>query len=165
MKDLLELVRQCQLELAPLRIPWGRVRNWSVNTRAMARWGLCTKVGRGVFDIQVSASLLEDSLGDQPAKDTIVHELLHTVPGCFKHTGKWRQYADLINKLLPHYSIKTHTSYEEKGIKDNRAAPTYRYVLKCESCNREVLRQKKCAVVEHPEHYRCRCGGKLKRIM
>lgn len=165
MKDLLELVRQCQLELAPLRIPWGRVRNWTVNTRAKARWGLCTKVSRGVFDIQVVSSLLEDSLDDQPVKDTIVHELLHTVPGCFKHTGKWRQYADLINKLIPHYSIKTHTSYEEKGIKDNRAAPTYRYVLKCEGCGRELRRQKKSAVVEYPEHYRCKCGGKLKRIM
>ena len=165
MKDLLELVRQCQLEIAPLRIPWGRVRNWSVNTRAKARWGLCTKVGRGVFDIQVAASLLEVSLDDQPVKDTIVHELLHTVPGCFKHTGKWRQYADLINKLLPHYSIKIHSSYEEKGVKDNRAVPTYRYVLKCESCNREVLRQKKCAVVERPEYYRCKCGGKLIRII
>ena len=57
------------------------------------------------------------------------------------------------------------TSYEEKGVKDNRVKPTYRYVLKCESCGREVLRQKKCAVVEHPEHYRCECGGKLIRIL
>lgn len=86
-------------------------------------------------------------------------------PVAFKHTGKWRRYAGLINKLLPHYSIKTHTSYEEKGVMDNRAAPTYRYILKCDSCGREVRRQKICAVVEHPEHYRCMCGGKLKRIM
>lgn len=165
MKDLLERVRQCQLELSPLRIPWGRVRNWTVNTRAKARWGLCTRVSREVFDIQVAASLLDDEMNDQPAKDTIVHELLHTVPGCFKHTGKWRLHADLINKLMPHYCIKTRTSYEEKGVKDNRAAPTYRYVLKCENCSREVRRQKKSAVIEHPEHYRCKCGGKLMRII
>ena len=165
MKDLLELVRECQLELSPLRIPWGRVRNWSVNTRAKARWGLCTKIGGGLFDIQVSASLLEYEMDEQLAKDTIVHELLHTVPGCFKHTGKWRQYADLINKLLPQYNIKSHTSYEEKGVQDNRVMPTYRYFLKCEGCGGEVLRQKKCAVVEHPENYRCKCGGQIKRII
>ena len=47
---------------------------------------------------------------------------------------------------MPHYSIETHTYYEEKCVKDNRAAPTYRYVINCESCIREVLRQKKCAV-------------------
>lgn len=165
MKNLLELARDCQKELACLRIPWGKVRNWSVNTRAKARWGLCTKVGRGVFDIQIAASLLDDTIDDQAAKDTIAHELLHTVPGCFKHTGKWKQYAELINKLMPHYSIKTRTSYADKGVEDLRSAPTYRYILKCEQCGREVRRQKKSAVIEHPENYRCKCGGKLKRIM
>ena len=164
MKDLLELVRQCQLELAPLRIPWGRVRNWSVNTRAKARWGLCTKVGRGVFDIQVSASLLEDSLGDQPAKDTIVHELLHTVPGCFKHTGKWKRYAETVNFLLPQYNIKTRSSCEDKGLEDTRPDPECCYLLKCLQCGAEIKRQKKSAVVEHLEHYRCKCGGRLTRI-
>lgn len=165
MKDLVTLARSCQRELAALRIPWGKVRNWSVNTRAKARWGLCTKVSRGVFDIQIAASLLDDAIDDQAVKDTIVHELLHTVPGCFKHTGKWKQYAELINKLMPHYRIKSRSSYADKGVEDLRSTPTYRYILKCEQCGREVRRQKKSAVVEYPENYRCKCGGKLQRIM
>lgn len=159
MKDLLELVQQCQMELSPLRIPWGRVRNWSVNSRAKARWGLCTKVGRGEFDVQMAVPLLDDSLDDQLAKDTIVPELLHTVPGCFKHTGKWKQYVDLINKLMPHCSIKARSSYEDTGAADLRTAPIYKYILKCEQCGREVRRQKKCSVVGHPENYCRRCGG------
>lgn len=165
MKDLLELVCVCQKELASLRIHWGEVRNWSVNTRAKARWGLCTKVSRGVFDIQIAASLLDDTVDDQATKDTIAHELLHTVPGCFKHTGKWKQYAELINKEMPYYRIKSRSSYADKGVEDLRGDPTYRYILKCEQCSREVHRQKKSAVIEHPENYRCKCGGKLKRIL
>lgn len=165
MKDLWELAQDCQMELAYLHIPWGKVRNWTVNTRAKARWGLCTKVSRGVFDIQIAASLLDDTVADQAAKDTIVHELLHTVPGCFKHTGKWKQYAELINRLMPRYCIKSRSSYADKGVEDIRSTPTYRYILKCEQCGREVRRQKKSAVIEHPENYRCKCGGKLKRIL
>lgn len=165
MKDLIALARSCQRDLAALCIPWGKVRNWSVNTKAKTRWGLCMKVSRGVFDIQIAASLLEDAIDDQAAKDTVVHELLHTVPGCFKHTGKWKQYAELINKLIPHYSIKSCSSYADKGVEDLRGAPAYRYILKCEQCGREVRRQKKSAVIVHPEYYCCKYGGKLKRIV
>lgn len=164
MKDLWKLAGECQRDLLSVQIHTGKVRNWSVNTRAKARWGLCTKVARGVFDIQIAASLLQDEVEDQAAKDTIVHELLHTIPGCFKHTGKWKQYAETVNFLLPQYNIKTRSSFEEKGLEDTRSEPVYRYILKCQDCGTEIKRQKKSAAVEHPEHYRCKCGGRLSRI-
>jgi len=164
MKDLRKLAGECQRDLLSLQIHTGKVRNWSVNTRAKARWGLCTKVAPGLFDIQIAASLLQDEVEDQAAKDTIVHELLHTIPGCFKHTGKWKQYAETVNYLLPQYSIKARSSYEEKGLEDTRPKPRYRYTLKCLQCGTEIKRQKKSAAVEHPERYRCKCGGHLTRI-
>lgn len=83
MKNLMKLVGECQRDLASLNIRTGNVRNWSVNTRAKARWGYCVKVSKGLFDIQIAAALLQDDVDDQAVKDTIVHELLHTIPGCF----------------------------------------------------------------------------------
>lgn len=164
MKDLKKLADDCVKDLLSIGIRCGNVRNWSVNSRAKARWGQCTKVARGSFDIQISAALLQDDVDDQAAKDTIVHELLHTLPGCFKHTGKWKQYASFVNRLLPQYHIQARSSFEEKGLTDNRPEPVYRYVLKCQKCGAESRRQKKTSVVEHPEHYRCICGGRLIRI-
>ena len=164
MKDLMKLVGECQRDLASLNIRTGKVRNWSVNTRAKARWGYCVKVAKGLFDIQIAASLLQDDVDEQAAKDTIVHELLHTLPGCFKHTGKWKQYANNINRLLPQYEIKRGSSYEEKGLEDPRKNPEARYLLKCLKCGSEIGRQRMSAAVEHPEHYRCKCGGRLTRI-
>ena len=164
MKDLGKLAGECQRELLSANIHTGKVRNWTVNTRAKARWGLCTRVAKGLFDIQISAALLRDDLDDKAAKDTIVHELLHTIPGCFKHTGKWKRYADTVNFLLPQYCIKARSSYEDKGLEDPRPEPVYRYVLKCQDCGTEIRRQKKNAAVEHPERYRCKCGGRLRRI-
>lgn len=91
MKDLLRLAQQCQNDLLSVGIRCGNVRSWTVNTRAKARWGLCKKVGRNLYDIQIAESLLQDNVSDQAAKDTIAHELIHTVPCCFSHTGKWKQ--------------------------------------------------------------------------
>ncbi len=164
MKNLIKLAEDCQKDLQSIGIRCAVVRNWTVNNRAKARWGLCTKVAKGVFDIQISGELLQDHVDDQAAKDTIAHELLHTIPGCFKHTGKWKQYASLANRLLPQYQIKAKSTFEEKGLTDNRPEPVYRYVLKCQKCGAESRRQKKSSVVEHPEHYRCICGGCLTRI-
>ena len=164
MKDLMKLVGESQRDLASMNIRTGNVRNWSVNTRAKARWGYCVKVSKGLFDIQIAAALLQDDVDDQAVKDTIVHELLHTIPGCFKHTGKWKQYANTINRLLPQYKIKRGSSYEEKGLEDLRPKPQCRYILKCQRCGSEIGRQRMSAAVEHPEHYRCKCGGRLTRI-
>lgn len=164
MKDLMKLVGESQRDLASLNIRTSNVRNWSVNTRAKARWGYCVKVSKGLFDIQIAAALLQDDVDDQAVKDTIVHELLHTISGCFKHTGKWKQYANTINRLLPQYKIKRGSSYEEKGLEDLRPKPQCRYILKCLRCGSEIGRQRMSAAVEHPEHYRCKCGGRLTRI-
>ena len=164
MKNLMKLVGESQRDLASLNIRTGNVRNWSVNTRAKARWGYYVKVSKGLFDIQIAAALLQDDVDDQAVKDTIVHELLHTIPGCFKHTGKWKQYANTINRLLPQYKIKRGSSYEEKGLEDLRPKPQCRYILKCLRCGSEIGRQRMSAAVEHPEHYRCKCGGRLTRI-
>lgn len=164
MKDLLKLADQCRNDLLSVGIRCGNVRSLSVNSRAKARWGLCKRIARNTFEIQIAESLLQDHVTDQAAKDTIAHELLHTVPGCLSHTGKWKQLADRVNRLLPQYQIKVKSSFEEKGLEDNRPVRECRYILKCQKCGREIHRQKKSMVVEHPEHYRCTCGGRLVRI-
>lgn len=161
MKDLIKLADECRKDLLSIGISCAAVRSWSVNDRAKARWGLCTKDAQGVFHIQIAGVLLQDHVDDQAAKDTIAHELLHTLPGCFQHTGKWKQYAALVNCRLPRYRIKTRSTFADKGFAENRPEPIYRYILKCRQCGAEIRRQRKSSVVEHPERYRCVCGGRL----
>ena len=119
MKDLNLFIVQCQKDLETLGIKHGKVKGFSVNKRAKCRWGQCKKVGLGVYEISIAESLLQDNAPDQKLKDTIVHELLHTVYGCFKHTGKWKLLAEKVNNELPEYNIKRTASYEEIGITDN----------------------------------------------
>ena len=98
MKDLIRLVAICQADLDSLGVKYGKVSNWTVNTRAKRRLGQCKKAGLGLFDINISEALLNDDIDDQISLDTIMHELLHTVQGCFNHGEKWKSYAKYINQ-------------------------------------------------------------------
>lgn len=80
MKDLNTYVVQCKQDLNLLGIPYGNVHRWEINTRAKSRWGLCKYLKGGDFVISIAQMLLEDGVDEQALKDTIVHELLHTVP-------------------------------------------------------------------------------------
>ncbi len=108
MKDLKLLVDECIAELNSIGINCGRIRNIEINTRAKSRWGQCKTVKTGVFDIEISARLLDDNVDDLAAKNTIIHELLHTVKGCHGHTGKWKILAEYVNKKFTQYNIKNN---------------------------------------------------------
>lgn len=164
MKDLLKLAAECKTELGSIGIRCGTVRNWSVNTRAKKQWGSCKTVSPGVFDISIAAALLDDQMDDRAAKDTIMHELLHTVPGCSGHRGKWRVLAETVNERLG-YQIKRTASPAEKGVPEVKKTPNARYILRCSGCGAAFCRERMSSAVKHPGRYRCGlCGGRLKRV-
>ena len=166
MKDLMSLVAICKADLDSLGIKYGKASNWNVNTRAKCRLGQCRKITAGLFDINISEALLKDDVDDQITLNTIMHELLHTVPGCFTHKGKWKLYADHINKKLPRYTIKRVAKESEVDITIDRKQPVYKYILRCTKCGQEIKRQKETKVVINYKKYRCgKCGGMLERIL
>ena len=79
MKNLQNLAAASEADLRSIGIRPGRVSAWRVNTRAKSRWGQCRELAPGCFEISIAARLLQDDVSDQAAKDTILHELLHTV--------------------------------------------------------------------------------------
>ena len=172
MKDIEKLAKECIDELEAVGIKCGKVRSFSVNTRAKKRWGRCKALPDGTFEINISERLLNQDAQDRFAKQTIIHELLHTVDGCFTHTGKWKIYAEYVNQRYPQYNIKRATSYEEMGQKppEQTSAPQknheFRYVLRCKKCNEIFGRQVKSRAVTYYKRYRCsKCGGKLERLL
>lgn len=165
MKDLKFLLNECITELNYIGIDCGKIRNIEINIRAKSRWGLCRTVKSGVYDIEISSRLLEDNVKDIVTKNTIIHELLHTVKGCHGHTGKWKVLAEYVNKKLPQYNIKRTARSEEKGIETEAKEPTYRYAVQCTKCGQIIRRQKMSKLIQHPQRYRCaKCGGKLKLV-
>ena len=161
MKDLNKLAKQCIDDLLLAGIPLRPVRNWKISTKSKCQWGLCKAVGNGIFDIHISARLLQDDVDDWATKNTIAHELLHTVEGCMNHGRHWHKLARLVCERYPQYNIKGRTSAEEKCI-----CMEYKYILQCTGCKSKIGRLKRSRLVEHPEIYVCsKCGGRFERVL
>ena len=59
-------------------------------------WGMCQR-SRSGFDLYISAVLLESGT-DEEIMNTICHELIHTIPGCFNHGETFKKYAKILNE-------------------------------------------------------------------
>lgn len=164
MKDLSELARECVHELEEIGIHPASAIAWKVNTRAKKRWGCCKNLPDGSFEISISKRLLSDDVQNDAAKNTVIHELLHTVKGCTGHTGKWKQLACSVKEKLG-YDIKRTSSCAEKGIAESDP-PKRKYLLICQGCKGEIWRQRASSLITHPERYRCAvCGQVLVRAI
>lgn len=159
MKNLNNLFRECQVELDSLHIPYSPYIVIKPNYRAKHRWGQCKKLMLDTYEINISADLLADNVDDKATKTTIIHEMLHTVPGGNCHTGKWKQYANYVNSKLG-YNITRTTSAAEKGL-DERPIRAAKYIITCDKCGYKWYRTRATQVTNNPGHYHCKCGGNL----
>ena len=159
-----KLVNECRKDIEAAGIKLGIIHSVTVNTRAKSRWGQCCKNRYGTYDITISNQLLEDNVDDIAAKNTIIHELLHTIKGGSGHTGEWKKAAEIINSTYDCYTIKRCTSYEEKGIKREKNTKLPKYFIKCQNCGVVYRYYKKSKVVNmflsDPKYARtwCKCG-------
>lgn len=131
MRDLQQIAQICFRELEALGIVCGSVQAFRVNTRAKRRWGLC-KILPGGYQIEIAAVLLREDIPLASLKDTIIHELLHTCPGCANHGAQWKALADKVNRAYG-YNIRRLASPAEKGVPDEWIPPQRvrrRYVRK-----------------------------------
>ncbi len=152
MAALLVQLRDLQVPVSPQILP-----QVQVNTRAKRRLGCC-RFQEETYTIEVSAGILQSP---DLLKETLLHELLHTCPGCRNHGPLWKSYAAVVNQALG-TSIQRTVKVEEAFSPLRREE--VKYVLRCQSCGREIKRLRMCKVVKAPWRYRCLCGGKLKRV-
>ncbi|WP_322184361.1 SprT-like domain-containing protein [Neglectibacter caecimuris] len=127
-----------------------------VNSRAKRRLGCCY-FQNGRYAVEISAMLLA-----QPEKlrQTLIHELLHTCPGCRNHGERWKAYAKKAGEALG-CSIQRLAPVE--GESGPLRRDPIKYVLECQSCGAKIYRSRLSKAVKQPWRYRCKCGGKLKR--
>lgn len=141
-----------------LKIPVSREIDPSVrlNRRARTRFGCCIR-REGKYTIELSARLAEEGSEDAILQ-VLAHEVLHTCYGCSNHGARWKGYAQRMN-LAYGYRIRRTDNYKELGIEDDRPV---RFWVVCGKCGRRISRMKRSPLVDHPERYRCTCGGALR---
>ena len=127
-----------------------------LNRRAKTRFGCCVRKG-GAYTIELSAQLAEEGSEDAILQ-VLAHEVLHTCCGCSNHGPRWQGYARRMNEAYG-YHIRRTDSYGGLGLEDGRPV---RYYVVCAKCGRRIPRMKRSPLVDHPERYRCACGGALR---
>lgn len=129
----------------------------ALNSRATGRFGCCIR-RNGTFTIELSSRML--GAEEKAVMQTLAHEVLHTCYGCSNHGVRWKGYAARMNAAYG-YEIARTDSCEKLGVPDTARV---RYVLVCTKCGARITRSRRSRLVDHPERYRCRCGGKLERV-
>lgn len=169
---LMQLVNEAKLELDNINIVYADAIVWKINSKAQ-RWGRCkgelvgnSKLGRinYMYTIEISEKLLKENVSDKSVKETIIHELLHTVKGTKGHTGLWKVLAEKVNHAYG-YNIKRVSSYEEKGIDapSNSKLPKHKFV--CAGCGQEILRYKESKFTQNYLEYRCgKCNSIFEKV-
>jgi predicted SprT family Zn-dependent metalloprotease len=126
-----------------------------VNRRARTRFGCCIQKN-GRYYIEIAGQMTRAD--EKAVRQVLAHEVLHSCRGCANHGQRWKAYAAKMGQLYG-YDITRTDSFEKLGLEDQRPV---RYLITCQDCGRQMKRMKRSALVEHPERYRCRCGGALK---
>lgn len=167
MKNFEKLQQECLNEIKNAGIAVGPINSWKINTRAKARWGQCQKGADGSFSIQIAERLLsDDRIPEKACKETIIHELIHTCPGCLNHQAKWKSYAGIMNEKYG-YNIKRTTSGTEKGVENySPKRMEVKYVFVCSGCGATIYRKRKSKFTHYYRNYICTlCGTRgWKRI-
>ena len=167
MKNLNRLYLECEEELKRINMDFSKyIVNVSANGRLRTTLGICHYDYRtGRYAIQINPALLADNVDDMEVKDTIIHEMLHTCPGCMSHGWEWKRRADRVNRMLGYHVSRCASTKDllEAGVKDMRES--YKYALECVDCGNQFKYRRWCTSLENPSRYRCgKCHGELKTV-
>ena len=167
MKDVHMIYENCKQKLDDLSIRTGVIKCVKVNSRAKKRWGRCIRVNSiyydNMFEIEISSRLLEDNVSDKATETTMLHELIHTCPGCMNHGAEWKRIANRVNRAYG-YNIKRITSEEEKGVESIDVKRIAKHKFVCEKCGKEVYRQRESNFTKCYWKYCCAtCNGNFRK--
>lgn len=129
--------------------------------KATSWLGMCLHCSIGIYKhyIRISEYHLNDD--EQDVFGTLLHELIHTVKDCNNHGPNFKYWARVLTEVT---GIKIGRTGNSKACSEVRRIKTARsngHLVKCEDCGCQWYRTRHSNLTLHPEHYHCRCGGKL----
>lgn len=157
--DILKEVYECVAILNSLGFHAIKDNSYDVKISSRLRkiLGQCEKhAGTKRYTIIINRDYLRSAL---PASvhNTIMHEVIHSLPGCFNHGTKWKAVAHKVNENYIYEPItRTH------DLREDTYKIKYAYNIKCNSCGSEwnYLRLTKTYRAAKAGRATCGCGGR-----
>ena len=138
-----ELIQDCILKLNAINIPISNSILFKENT-GYSRYGYCKRIKNRETDFVIAIN--KWFVDDVDIISTIMHELVHTIDGCYNHGNLFHKYLKEINSK---YNIKISVignhklqdrAYKNKGIRRNVFKvedynPETMVIMYCPKCN------------------------------
>lgn len=161
---LANILNRCVKECTISGIEVGEITDIKINNRPKHRLGQCIQKVDGTYEIEISGFFLTDDVEDIIVRSTVMHEVLHTSPGCMNHGKTWTSNANYVNKKYGYKVSRCFDVTANAGVK-NSYLKSSKYIYKCDKCGNKVGFNRKCKFTKFTHRYSCGlCGGKFKRI-
>lgn len=136
-------------------------------SRSLTRLGQCNRkidprTKKERYTIILSQHAMKD---ENQIRNTLAHELIHTLPRCMNHGKTFHKYGNLVEEKLGIAIDAKATKEESKnsGIEDAYVEHA-NYKMVCQGCGYEFYRQKMSplirTIVNTPERVTCKNCGK-----
>lgn len=153
----------CNKKLLDIDVPLGVVSKVISNPKMHSRWGCCfRRNGYKSFDIEIAERLML-SADYEGIDHVMMHELLHTIQGCFNHGPNWKYWANVVCKTFG-FNIKRLTGASELGSDPISLIEIGYKACQCVDCGNVIVKKTECEFIRHPERWSCKCGGMFIRI-
>lgn len=145
MRNLNEIIIECLNIVTSLSIPVEVNTPVKYNGRIRNKWGYCRRKKDGTFEISIAKILGEEEIPKKTLMAIILHEMLHTCPGCFNHGKQWKAYA---KQIKDNFGIQIQVKADAEDLNINS-----HYYIKCRRCDikvwypmKPVNKEQKCPV-------------------
>ena len=164
MKDFYKLYKECIEELYRIGIYPKPFKQWREIDHSQGVWGYCCDLGNGAFGLELQKDLLNDGTDDAALKDTIIHELIHTLPGCFDHGSQWDEIAARVRAAYPAYLLLPAGGTNRYRIEYTERPVCTWHCPNCGWSTADFSKRRKHRKTD-PVAYQCPlCKGRLKRV-
>lgn len=177
LRDLNRYVDICKKELDSIGIQYRTPDKWESSGRLKTTLGYTSLRYNNINDkrkgiissvpkIVISKRVLNDEYPERFLKETIIHELIHTLDGCNNHGKRFQHFAGKVRNELG-YNVGTYASQEERELYYRMFEKKKReYSIECPECGYRWSYKIKCKTYKNAEHYFCPdCRVNLKRVV
>jgi predicted SprT family Zn-dependent metalloprotease len=156
--------KECTAQLNELGYKVPTDIQFRISPRMTRALGNCScKVNRftGIetgYVIKISADMTSERL-----PETMMHELIHATVGVRAgHGWKFQSVGQVVNRKFG-YHVSTYATSADAGVAEIRQVRAQRlgHTVTCTSCGKTQTVTARHGIFQHPERYRCHCGGSL----
>lgn len=134
-------------------------------SKAKRLWGSC-KVsnikGDYKYHISISEICFKEPNFMEFIKNTLAHELIHTIFGCFNHGERFKYYSNILE--IAGYKVKT-VAKSSLMKSDEEKIQEAKHILRCIECGEMYYRFRFSKEKGYINKIRCgKCRGRLEKI-